>query len=113
MLLGLTAAALVLGAWTVWLIRRADLGSWLYAPTIFATVGIPALTALGATRLARTFDDATEIAAAERQAMLSHGISRAMIATGVAVIVLGLWLIALAVATARVKRRGRLELPRG
>lgn len=108
----LTAAALVLGAWTVWLIRRADLGTWLYAPTIFATVGIPALTALALARLVKTFDDASDVAAADRQVALSDGISRAMLATGAALIVLGAWLITLAIATVRIRRRGRLALPR-
>lgn len=111
MLLVLTAAAVILGTWTSWLVRRARLQKWLYAPTALTTVGVPALAWLTTAHLTKTFDDVAATNASARQATLSHGVSNAMVPTAVALLVVGVWLLAMAIATLWLRRSGRLARP--
>ncbi len=107
MAIALTAVALALAAWTAWLVQRARLPRWWYAPTTIAALGVIAGTWLTPILLGRAFDATSAARASDRQAALSHGISDAMLPTAIAIGVVCAWLVVLAIASVRLRARLR------
>ena len=94
-----------LAAWTVWLARDGRVSRRWIAPAVLGAIAIAAAFVIASTRIARAFDDVSNVSADQRQRFLSSEIADAQWLRAGALAAAAAWGLALAIATIRATRR--------